>query len=423
MRRGKAVLALGGLAGAAALGLGGSMAAKRQPLPLPARYDLREDGAGPWIRDQGDQNTCWAFASVTALETSMKEEERIPLSADHMIHKNSAGLAAAAGGDYSLSWAYLLSWQGPAAEADDPYGDHVSPEGLSPVCHVQTVKLLGKKDYDAIKRAVYETGGVQSSLYLPEQGGRDRSAYFYDGAHEANHDVVIVGWDDSFPREAFSPQPEGDGAFLCANSWGEGFGEQGFFYVSYEDTQIGRHNISYAGVESAENYSHIFQTDLCGWTGQLGYGKEEAWCANVYEAEEKGTVEAAGFYAMVPDTEYALYGAAVPGDMEPREILSGLGGDRMPLLASGRLGEAGFYTIPFEAPVEVKAGSRFAVALWIRSPGTEQPVAIEYNGGGRWGNVDITDGEGYISPDGTQWMRAEEREACNVCLKTYGNGA
>ena len=88
MRRGKAVLALGVLAGAAALGLGGSMAAKRQPLPLPARYDLREDGAGPWIRDQGDQNTCWAFASVTALETSMKEEERIPLSADHMIHKN-----------------------------------------------------------------------------------------------------------------------------------------------------------------------------------------------------------------------------------------------------------------------------------------------------------------------------------------------
>lgn len=200
----------------------------------------------------------------------MKEEERIPLSADHMIHKNSAGLAAAAGGDYSLSWAYLLSWQGPAAEADDPYGDHVSPEGLSPVCHVQTVKLLGEKDYDAIKRAVYETGGVQSSLYLPEQGGRDRSAYFYDGAHEANHDVVIVGWDDSFPREAFSPQPEGDGAFLCANSWGEGFGEQGFFYVSYEDTQIGRHNISYAGVESAENYSHIFQTDLCGWTRPAG---------------------------------------------------------------------------------------------------------------------------------------------------------
>lgn len=125
-----------------------------------------------------------------------------------------------------------------------------------------------------------------------------------------------------------------------------------------------------------------------------------------------------------PDTEYALYGAAVPGDMEPGggPFRTGRGSDASAGVRAG-LGEAGFYTVPFEAPVEVRAGSRFAVALWIQSPGTDQPVAIEYNGGGRWGNVDITDGEGYISPDGTQWMRAEEKEACNVCLKAYGNGA
>ena len=48
MRRGKAVLALGVLAGAAALGLGGSMAAKRQPLPLPAggRRRAMDPGSG-----------------------------------------------------------------------------------------------------------------------------------------------------------------------------------------------------------------------------------------------------------------------------------------------------------------------------------------------------------------------------------------
>ena len=62
MRRGKAVWALALLSGAAALGLGGRMAAKRQPSPLPARYALREAGAGPWFRDQGNQNTCWALA-------------------------------------------------------------------------------------------------------------------------------------------------------------------------------------------------------------------------------------------------------------------------------------------------------------------------------------------------------------------------
>ena len=29
------------------------------------------------------------------------------------------------------------------------------------------------------------------------------------------------------------------------NSWGDGFGENGIFYVSYYDTNIGTHNVAY----------------------------------------------------------------------------------------------------------------------------------------------------------------------------------
>ena len=419
MRRGKAVLALGGLAGAAALGLGGSMAAKRQPLPLPARYDLREDGAGPWIRDQGDQNTCWAFASVTALETSMKEEERIPLSADHMIHKNSAGLAAAAGGDYSLSWAYLLSWQGPAAEADDPYGDHVSPEGLSPVCHVQTVKLLGEKDYDAIKRAVYETGGVQSSLYTAMVSDRDDThyyrketgAYWYNGDEKPNHDVVIIGWDDHYSRDNFNQPPEGDGAFICANSWGGEFGDDGYFYVSYYDTNIGIHNILYSGIESADNYDHIYQADLCGWVGQLGYGKESAFFANIYTAEEKEELEAVGFYATGENTSYQVY------TVTDAEGSSQFGRRRK--VASGEVANAGYYTVLLDKTMTLEAGERFAVIVEITTPGAIHPVAIEYSSPDKGLTVDLSDGEGYISYRGSSWERVETEQNCNVCLKAY----
>ena len=48
-----------------------------------------------------------------------------------------------------------------------------------------------------------------------------------------------------------------------------------------------------------------------------------------------------------------------------------------------------------------------------------QPVAVEYAGSGRTGNVDISDGEGYISFDGGTWERTEESKGCNVCLKAY----
>ena len=57
----------------------------------------------------------------------------------------------------------------------------------------------------------------------------------------------------------------------------------------------------------------------------------------------------------------------------------------------------------------------------IDSPGTEEPVAMEYPAGGRTAHVDIDDGEGYISFDGVNWERTETEYGCNVCLKVYAN--
>lgn len=385
---------------------------------LPEKFDLRDRGMIPPVSDQGDQGTCWAFASVTALNTSMPVSLRTALSADHMTNKNSFGRTAADGGDYSIASAYLLAWQGPVAERDDPYGDGVSPDGLEPVCHVQTIKILKEKDYEAVKRAVYENGAVQSSMYLPADSRRDEVSYFYNGSREANHDVIIVGWDDHYSRENFKNQPSSDGAFLCLNSWGESFGDGGYFYVSYEDTRIGRNNVSYAVVEGTDNYDRIYQTDLCGWTGQLGYGSGKAWCSNIYRASGEEEVWAAGFYATTPGTKYRIYVLPLPEDETPAEALSGLS-ERGTAAASGQLNEAGFYTVVFEEGIPVSAGSRFAVAAMIDSPGASQPVAIEYRNDGRLSHIDIGDGEGYISYDGGQWESAEEKSSGNVCLKAY----
>ena len=400
----------------AAIGMDGAAAGRTRP--LPERYDYREAGRAIPVKNQGSLGTCWAFASLTALETSLPEAERMDFSEDHMSLWEQFPKGQADGGDYIMSMAYLLSWEGPVAEADDVYGDGVRSEGIPAAKHVQEIRLYPSKDYERIKRAVYEDGGVQSSIYTDLAGPYSQSsyynsqtaAYYYDGTAEANHDVVIVGCDDAYPRENFRRQPEGDGAFLCVNSWGEAFGDGGYFYISYYDTNIGTSNVGYISVEEPDNYDHIYQTDLNGWVGQVGYEDETAWFANVYTAGERERLEAVGFYATGPDTEYEIY---IVRDADGAPSLK-----NRTLAASGSFSDAGFYTVSLDRPISLKDGERFAAVVSIKSPGKIHPVAIEYDPGDGKRKVDLTDGEGYISYDGRGWFRAEE-EGCNVCLKAY----
>lgn len=386
---------------------------------LPSLYDYRKEGRAPQVKNQGSLGTCWAFASLMALESRLLPEEQFSFSEDHMSISNSFHMQQNDGGEATMSMAYLLAWQGPVLEKQDAYGDGYSPPGLKPVKHVQEIQILPGKDYEAIKRAVYYCGGVQSSLYTSMASGRsdsryynkEKGAYCYIGTAKPNHDIVIIGWDDNYPKENFNLDLEGDGAFICANSWGGEFGDEGYFYVSYYDTNIGIHNILYTKVENTDNYDKIYQTDLCGWSGQLGYGREDAYFANSYTAGEDEELAAAGFYATGPDTSYEVY------TVTDAEDSSSFGSRR--LAARGSFQNEGYYTVDFDKPVGLKKGQKFAVIVNIKTPGSVHPVAIEYPVQGRGAKKELSDGEGYISLRGTSWERVEESQKCNLCLKAY----
>ena len=392
---------------------------------LPSAYDYRKTGRAPQIGNQGSLGTCWAFASLTALESSLLPGKPMTFAVDHMSMHNSFLLGQDEGGEYTMSMAYLLAWQGPVLESQDPYGDGVSPDGLTPSVHVQEIQVLPSKDYEAIKRAVYLRGGVQSSLYTSMRDYQSQSVYYnretnsycYIGSEKPNHDSVIVGWDDDYSRENFNMDLAGDGAFICTNSWGEDFGDQGYFYVSYFDSNIGVHNIVYTGVEPVDNYDRIYQSDLCGWVGQIGYGQDEAWFANAYRAGMGENLAAAGFYATDRNTEYELYVARNLPDAGAGEMEDALG--KRIFLAKGRLDNAGYYTIPLDKKIPLEDNEKFAIIVKIITPGTVHPVAIEYDAGDGIAQVDLRDGEGYLSHDGKVWEHVEETQSCNLCLKAY----
>ncbi len=395
-----------------------------EAVTLPARYDLREHDAVPLARNQGKLSTCWAFASLNALETSLRPEEDLVFSVDHMSMQNSFNVTQKAGGEYTMAIAYLTAWQGPVLEQDDPYADGETTEGLAPVKHIQEVQIIEEKNTEKIKEAVYKYGGVQSSLYSSLMDSTSKSMYYnskkyaycFIGEDKPNHDVVIIGWDDNYPKENFNSPLEGDGAFICLNSWGPRFGEDGVFYVSYYDTNIGMHNVVYTKAEPPDNYDFIFQSDLCGWVGNLGYGEGEdsAYFANAYTSTEDMSLEAAGFYATGKNTSYKIYFVSNYLDKSSLENRT--------LVAEGAFENAGFYTVELSRRQAVKAGEKFAFVVEITTPNSIHPVAVEYaaEGDSTTKNVDLTDGEGFISRHGKVWASTEEEQNCNVCLKVYG---
>ena len=385
---------------------------------FPERYDSRDYGKAPDVRNQGSLGTCWAVASVSALEASLLPEEHLRFSADHLSLQNGYAKSQDDGGAYTMTMAYLTSWKGPVLAEDDPYGDGYSPEGLSPVKHVQEIRIL--KDSTSIKEAVRAYGAVQTSLYMDVQKDyssvyyNERTAsYCYPKKEAPNHDILIIGWDDTYPASGFTYHVKGNGAYICQNSWGSEFGDGGMFYISYYDTNIGTHNVVYTGIEDSDNYDHIYQSDLCGWVGQLGYNKESIYGANVYTAESNQNLTAASFYATGKDSEYQLY---VVKNFEDESSLS-----NMTPVASGKLSNAGYYTIPFDKQIALDAGERYAVVLFISTPDAVHPLAIEYEADDATADVVLDDGEGYVSANGFEWENVKNVENCNICLKAFSN--
>lgn len=387
---------------------------------VPTRYDLRESERVSNVKNQGEYGTCWAFAAVSALESSLLPEERMQFSVDHMTMCNSFHANQYDGGEYTMGMAYLAAWQGPVFEKDDPYGDDKTDSSLVAQKHVQEMQIIESKDLKRIKEAVFLYGGVQTSLYSTMTSSNkssiyynsEASAYCYIGTAKPNHDVLIVGWDDSYSKDNFHLDVEGDGAFICQNSWGSKFGDEGFFYVSYYDTNIGTHNVVYTKIEDTDNYSGIYQSDLCGWVGKIGYEAEDMYGANVFTARKSEVLSAASFYATGMNTEYEVY--VVTNYVNENSF------SNRKLVASGVVEQAGYYTVDFEQGINLVENEKFAIVLYVKTPGSKHPMAIEYDTEDYFlQDVDLSDGESFISHSGMKFTNVKQKKECNLCIKAF----
>ena len=395
---------------------------------LPEQYDMRAENRVTEVRNQGKNANCWAYANLGAAESTLMPEEHWNFSANYMSKHSGFQVSDELGGDYLMAVAYMARWAGPVERrtASDGTDDgNIQIEGRPVMKHLEQAVFPAKKDYETIKNCVYKYGGVVTSLFIDldlendENGSsyynKDKYSYYFDGDAETNHAVIIVGWDDHYSKENFTVQPEADGAFICKNSWGTRFGEEGYFYISYYDVNIGLYNCCYTALADVDNYDYNYQSDQLGWVGELGYDCSNAYMANVYTAHEAELLKAVAFYTTDKNTTYKVY--AVNDYTDTSSLRNRV------LVAEGTFEQSGYYTVPFENAVPLAAGERFAVVVYLDTPDSVHPVAIEYNGNERTEPFDVTDGEGYVSLYGEVWTSVEQKQNANVCLKAFTDKA
>jgi C1A family cysteine protease len=390
---------------------------------LPTSFDWRVTSDVTPVKDQNPCGTCWIHGILAAVES------RVLIMEDVEYDFSEQNVACC----LDSCWVYfhtdrcdaggtcfkamdVLAKKGTRLESCDPYDtDTINTEVCNDACTsikmVTDFRLVASEpdQITEIKNAIYDYGPVSMAYYHNNSYLYTGNIYYYpDCTETTNHEVCIVGWDDSIEW----PGGAGNGAWIVKNSWGASWGNSGYFYMCYGSGNM-EDVVSYRYKDYDPNET-LYYWDEAGLIDGVGTGSTETlWGASVFTSAQDGNLTHVDFWTTENNAEYEIY------------VYNGSFGTEL-TSETGTCAEMGYYSIPLTAPVPMTDGQQFTIALKLTNPpGFEYscyPIPVEY---------EITDyceptiqtGVCFVSIDGSYWEDAGDVYDWNICLRARINSS
>ena len=418
-------------------------------------YDLRNVNGKNYVTSvkyQNPHNTCWAFSSIGAMESNvlMRGGSELDLSEMHLAwftfrnsepskafkNLNSAEFSTvlAQGGHSFYPAALYGRLAGPALESEIDYDSQPSnetPEEYSRILMLRDIYYLNFSSSGTpstsdpenvnrnstaranVKNRIMESGAVvanyesNSSYYNTTSTGG--TAYYTTGK-EIDHAVISIGWDDNYSKSNFKTKPSSNGAWLAKNSWGESWGDSGYFWISYE--QYLTEGAAFI-TDDVNDEMSVYYYDALGWTGtSRTYTSAPAYFANVFQCERDGEILTdVAFYT--PDNNIN-YEVNIYKGMSSMPSSSPVYGSSVSTI-SGTIPFAGYHTLTLDTPVTLTEGEYFSVVVKFSNSYT---IPTEKVVSGFSDNAEIEEGS-FISGNGTNWTDCSSSFSANVCVKAF----